>query len=460
MSAPDDDPARDQRANKLPQYVVVLLATLANFSTGTCFAWISPTSLIYGFQDASISQQDISWLCSLVPLGAVLGSIRAEIIADKIGRKRCINVVSPFLVLCWLVTGLVHDKTWLFVARFAIGIVCGAYSIIIPIYLTEIVEKGLKEFTDLLWQLQFYLGVWFAYLAGLSDDLLMIALLCAVPATVLFVASFVMPESPVWLTTQNRQEEVDEVMRCLKRTPSLTDVDSPTTSDQPMCYISVFKAHTKATFIAFTLVSLQQMSGMPIFITYASRIFFHLKFPVHPIIFPICMGLVPVTATYCYPIISKRMNMKLLLFLSLCVMCICLFIVSGYFRLMNSYEVSSFSLIPVLSITAFMITFVTGCEPVSRTLIDKIFPSDVRRMAITSSVICNWISSFTSTKAFEDVVSLMGISTVFAIYGISTLMGTAFIARMVPETEGITEEQLQMELRGTNPEGSEIPTCC
>lgn len=458
VSSPDDEPARDQHANKLPQYAIVLLATLANFSTGTCFAWISPASFIYGLHDNSIvSNQDISWLCSLVPLGAALSSFPAGIMADKIGRKRSIKIASLFLLLSWLITGLVHSKVWIYLARIVIGIVCGAYSIIIPIYLTEIVDKELKESLSMICQLQFYLGVLFAYFTGFSYDLLTIALLCAVPTTVLSVASFGMPESPAWLTTQNRQEEADQVMRTLKRTQ--TDDDTAGTTEQ-IGYLSAFKAHRKATFIAFTLVSIQQMSSMPIFIIYSSWMLDRIYFPVHPMISSVILGVVPVTATYCYPGVLKAMNMKLLLFLSLCVMSVSLFILSGYFRLMNSFDVSDFSCIPFLSIIFFMIAFVIGCEPVSWILIDKIFTSDVKKMAITGTVICNWISSFTATKSFQDVVSLMGISTYFAICGISTLMGTAFIARMIPETEGKTEEELQMELQGRNPEGSEIPTCC
>ncbi|XP_003701412.2 facilitated trehalose transporter Tret1-like isoform X1 [Megachile rotundata] len=457
VSSPDDEPARDQHANKLPQYAFVLLATLANFSTGTCFAWISPAIFMYGIYDTTIiSGQDISWLCSLVSLGAALSCFPAGIMADKIGRKTSIKIVSLLLLACWLIIGLVYSKVWIYLARITIGIVCGAYSIIIPIYLTEIVDKELKESLSMICQLQFYLGILYAYFTGFSYDLLTMALLCAVPTTVLSVASFVMPESPVWLTTQNRQEEADEVMRSLKRNQT-EDTDR---TNQQTGYLSVFKAHTKATIIAFTLVSIQQMSGMPIFIIYASVILDRLGFPMNPMISSVIMGFVLVMATYCYPPVLKTMNMKLLLFLSLTVMSICLFTLSGYFRLANSFDVSVYSCVPFLCIIFFMIAFVIGCEPVSWILIDKIFTSDVKRVAITGSVICNWISSFMTTKSFQDVVVLMGFSTVFAIYGVSTLMGTAFIARMIPETEGKTEEEVQMDLRGRNPEGSEIPTCC
>lgn len=107
-----------------------------------------------------------------------------------------------------------------------------------------------------------------------------------------------------------------------------------------------------------------------------------------------------------------------------------------------------------------MVAYAVGCEPVCWMLIERIFTSDVRNMAITGSMVCNWISSFMSAKGFQDIVSLMEISTVFAMYGISTLMGTAFVARMVPETEGKSEEELQMELRGRNREDTEVPTCC
>ena len=463
VSLTNDEPTRDRHANKLPQYAIILLATLANFSIGTCIAWISPVWHIYITLDVSkVNRQDISWLCGLVPLGAAIGSLPAEVIANKIGRHRTIKIITPFLVGCWLVIGLTANKVWIFLARFVAGIVCGAFSIIIPIYLTEIVERRFRESLSMICQLQVYLGILFTYFTGFSDDQLTIALLCAVAPTMLSVASVVMPESPVWLMAHNREEEAKEVLKSLRRTEGLTQEDMTRIEnniEQTGC-VSGFKAHTKATIIAFSLMSIQQMTGMNILIAYASRILIRLQFPLNTNVASIILGLVPIIATCFYKNLLTRMKMKLLLFLSLCVMSISLFILSAYFRLQNTYIVSSFSWVPFLSIVLLMVAYAVGCEPVCWILIERIFTGDVRNMAITGSMVCNWISSFMSAKGFQDILSLMEISTVFAMYGISTLMGTAFVARMVPETEGKSEEEVQMELRGWNQEDTEVPTCC
>lgn len=74
------------------------------------------------------------------------------------------------------------------------------------------------------------------------------------PPTILSVASFVMPESPVWLTAHNREAEAEGVMKRLRRTEGLTEEDTTgieNNIEQIGC-LSGFKEHTKATIIAFS----------------------------------------------------------------------------------------------------------------------------------------------------------------------------------------------------------------
>lgn len=82
-----------------------LLATIGGFIAGTCLAWTSPvdaTAILktYGF---SVNENEMAWIGSFMPLGAMVGSILTAALVDRIGRKNLILAIIIPCVIGWAV---------------------------------------------------------------------------------------------------------------------------------------------------------------------------------------------------------------------------------------------------------------------------------------------------------------------------------------------------------------------
>ncbi|KAL0129707.1 hypothetical protein PUN28_001757 [Cardiocondyla obscurior] len=145
----------------------------------------------------------------------------------------------------------------------------------------------------------------------------------------------------------------------------------------------------------------------------------------------------------------ERAGRKLLLFISVSVMAVCMFTLSGYFRFQSSHDLSNISWIPLVSFAVFIVIFSIGFGPIPWLMVGELFTNNVKSVASAATAICNWSLAFLVTKCFQDMVDLMGISSSFATFGMISLIGTIFVSVMVPETKGKTIEEIQMELYRT-----------
>lgn len=114
----------------------------------------------------------------------------------------------------------------------------------------------------------------------------------------------------------------------------------------------------------------------------------------------------------------------------------------------NVHDLSSVCWIPLLSFMVFIVSFSIGFGPIPWLMIDELCTNNVKRTASVATAICNWTLAFLVTKCFQDMINLMGISSSFATFGMISLIGTVFVSTMVPEMNGRSVEEIQIELYG------------
>ncbi|XP_011065319.1 PREDICTED: facilitated trehalose transporter Tret1-like isoform X1 [Acromyrmex echinatior] len=451
----DERSSCERPTSKCAQYVGVLVATLAAFSIGTHLSWTSSALPLYNTNDTlSVSDQEGSWISSLVPLGAIPTAIPTGMFADRIGRKKTIWMTTVPLFLCWYIIGFAQSKIWIFLARFVAGAACGAASVVVPMFVSEIAEQSIRGFSSIIFQLQITAGILFAYSTAFTDSLHVIAILCSVaPALLLIFFPFV-PESPAWLVMQGQKNEANIVLKHLRGIRYSTEAELTRLEFQASEMreikpnISDLKNYQKATYIILGLMFFQQLSGVNILIFYAKKIFDDAGSILNSSTSSVIIGVVQVIGTYFSTVLIERVGRKLLLFISASVMAVCMFTMSGYFRFQSSHDLSSFSWIPLLSFAVFIVIFSIGFAPVPWLMVGELFTNNVKSVA-NIAVMCNWTLAFLVTKCFQDMVNLMGISSSFAAFGMISLIGTIFVSVMVPETKGRSFEEIQIELYGT-----------
>lgn len=167
---------------------------------GTALAWTSPV-LPQLYEETSwlvITKEQGSWVSSLLALGAIVGAVPSGPMADRLGRKRTLLLLSIPFLLSWAII-ILASKLWLiYLARFIIGVAVGA-SCVISTYISEIAETSIRGSLGVMFHLFVTVGILLAFILGAVINYTAFAIACAL-IEVGFLASFVwMPESPVWL---------------------------------------------------------------------------------------------------------------------------------------------------------------------------------------------------------------------------------------------------------------------
>lgn len=174
---------------------------------GTALAWTSPVlpQLYAADSWLIITKEQGSWISSLLALGAIAGALGSGSMADKMGRKKSLLLLSVPFLLSWGIILVATEVKLLYIARFLVGIAVGAGCVLGPTYISEISEVSTRGTLGALFQLFLTVGIFVAFILGSVLNYTMLALVCAL-IVVFFLATFYwMPESPVWLVVSNEE---------------------------------------------------------------------------------------------------------------------------------------------------------------------------------------------------------------------------------------------------------------
>ena len=105
-------------------------------------------------------------------------------------------------------------------------------------------------------------------------------------------------------------------------------------------------------------------------------------------------------------------------------------------------------MIVLWSMLAFISGYQVGFGPISWTLLSEIYPTEIRGPAMALSVEVNFGSKFLTQFLFPIVQDILGWGTTFVVFAGIILLGLIFIIFKVPETKGMSLEEIQVHLIG------------
>ncbi|KAL3915240.1 MAG: hypothetical protein SGILL_005742 [Bacillariaceae sp.] len=105
--------------------------------------------------------------------------------------------------------------------------------------------------------------------------------------------------------------------------------------------------------------------------------------------------------------------------------------------------------IVLLSMFAFISGYQVGFGPITWTVLSEIYPTEIRGTAMALSVEVNFFSKFLTQLLFPIVQDVFGWGTTFVVFGSIIGLGLLFILVKVPETKGMSLEEIQFHLKGS-----------
>jgi sugar porter (SP) family MFS transporter len=407
------------------------------------------------------SPMALGLITSAVMLGAILGGAMAGRLADRYGRRRLILIASMVFIAGAALSAVAPENSvaFLVAARIILGWAVGAASALVPAYLSEMAPADLRGRLSGLNQVMIVSGMLLSYVADFFLDSFSpvwswrIMLGAAVlPAIILLIGTLELPESPRFLVSHNMIDEAKKVLVSVR--PERWRIQDELEEIQRTVRHEQQQDRTKGHYKAFLqpqyrplvlaglgIAALQQFQG-------ANAIFYYLPLIVErlsgasthsALMWPMLEGAILVLGSLIFLLLADRINRRTLLTVGGSIMAISFFAPAVLHMLMPS--LGGNTVVVFLSIYVALYSFTWA--PLTWVVVGEIFPLAIRGSGTGLASSFNWIGSFLVGLLFPVMAAAMSEYAVFAIFGAVCVLGVFFIRLWVPETRGLTLEEIE-----------------
>ena len=208
---------------KNKKHMVYLLGAFAAFAgllSGVDQSIISGASI--GMRkDLSLTLHEQSLISSLMPLGAMAGSMIMTPLNEWFGRKLSLIISCIWYTIGAALCAAAQDHHLMYAGRFMLGIGVGIEGGCVGIYISESVPANVRGSIVSMYQFNIALGEVLGYAIAamfysVKGGWRFMVGSSLVFSTILFIGLFFLPESPRWLVHKNRVGQAYEVWTRLR----------------------------------------------------------------------------------------------------------------------------------------------------------------------------------------------------------------------------------------------------
>lgn len=442
---------------RIRSYYLVYFVSIFAAITGLLFGYdtgVISGAILFIRQDFHLTSMTTGFTVSAVLLGAFLGSAVSGKMTDEMGRRKALFVVSLIFVIGTLMTAIAPDDIFLIIGRAILGVAIGIGSFTAPLYLAEIAPFEIRGFLVSLNQLAITIGIILAYVIdyifashGSWRSMLGFGVL---PAVILFIGTFFLPESPRWMVLKGYIKEAEENLKSIRAredvTRELTEIKQSTKEKRGTWRMLFSKRLRPIMYISLGLAFFQQMTGINTIIYYAPTILQQAGFSTATtaILATLAIGVFNVLFTLIALPLIDRWGRRPLLLMGLGGMFISLVAQSiGFYFPSLTY----LGWLTVGSMIFYIACFAMSLGPIMWLVISEIFPLQIRSIGISVAVSCCWAFNMLVALTLLSLIDALGISGTFWLYAALCAIGVLFVYFLVPETKGCTLEQIERNLR-------------
>jgi len=442
-------------------YVVASVAALGGLLFGYDTGIISGALLFIG-KDFDLNAFLEGFIVSSLLLGAVVGAGVSGALSDRLGRRTIILVAATIFAIGAIGAGLAPSVWVLIFFRFFLGLGVGSASALVPSYISESSPTDVRGSLSSLFQLAITLGILVAYLVNAAfattGSWRWPVALAFVPALILLIGMYFLPETPRWLVSKGRDEDARRVLRRTRTDEEaereLQEIRQAEKEGEQAGYRELLAPWVRPMLVVgIGLAVFQQFVGINTVIYYAPTIIKSTGLAdVASVLATVGIGVVNVVMTIVAIAVIDRVGRKPLLLVGLAGMTISLGIIGAAFAFSGLSGIISW--VTLAGLMLYIASFAVSFGPVLWVMLPEIFPLNARGTGTGVSALSNWGANFVVAQAFLPLVALIGRSAVFWILAAICIVAALFIQLLVPETKGRSLEQIEADLRNRVSGGS------
>uniref|UniRef100_A0A8C1YI71 Solute carrier family 2 member 3a n=1 Tax=Cyprinus carpio TaxID=7962 RepID=A0A8C1YI71_CYPCA len=406
-----------------------------------------------------------SFAVAIFSVGGMMGSFSVGVIANKFGRRKSMFLVNILALIGGGLMGLCtlcSSFEMIIAGRLIIGLFCGLFTGLTPMYVGEVSPTPLRGAFGTLHQLGVVIGILIAQIFGLeyllgSYKLWPVLLsLTVLPAIVQCILLPFCPESPRYLLINLNEEE--QARKALVRLRGYEDVgkdmqdmkeeSAKMAMEKKVTIPELFRiaAYRQPLLIAVMLHLSQQLSGINAVFYYSTGIFKSAGVS-QPIYATIGAGVVNTVFTVVSLFLVERAGRRTLHLIGLGGMAISALAMTIALLLKDIEAVRYLS---IAAVFAFVAMFEMGPGPIPWFIVAELFSQGPRPAAMAVAGCSNWTANFLVGISFPKLEELCG-PYVFIIFMIFLIIFFIFTYFKVPETKGRTFDDIARGFSGAPP---------
>jgi len=385
--------------------------------------------------------------------GTVIGALLGGIPTNKLGRKNTLIWIGIFYTISALGSALSSDPITFAIFRFIGGLGVGASTIAAPAYISEIAPAKDRGKLVGLYQFNIVFGILIAFfsnylLNGIGENAWrwMVGVE-AIPAVIYTVFTLTIPKSPRWLLSKHRVDEAKEVLKVINpgidAEHMMLEIKKESEGTIPGENIFLMK-YRFPLILAFCIAFFNQLSGINAFLYYAPRILEEAGLGASTaLLSSIGIGVTNMVFTLLGIYLIDRMGRKQLMYIGSIGYIVALSLVACAFYL--NWEGISVAFFLFLFIAAHAI----GQGTVIWVFISEIFPNHLRGYGQSFGSSVHWILAAVVPSLIPILFATIGPGIVFTFFAFMMFLQLLFVAFIMPETKGISLEELSKSLTRT-----------
>jgi len=435
--------------------VAALGGLLFGYDTGVINGAIGPLKAHF-----ILNPKAEGWAMGCALLGCAIGAAVAGMLSDRFGRKKVLVLSAVLFFISAVGTALPKSIVQFIIFRIIGGVGVGAASITSPMYIAEISPARIRgrmvsvnQFAIVTGFLVVYfvnyfiaLGQTEAWLADAGWRWMFGSE--ALPAILLLLFLFFVPESPRWLTKQGRG---DEALRILSRVDGaqyarneLADIKDAISHESGSIAQLLQPGMRIVLVMGVVLAVLQQVTGINVFLYFGTEIFKKMGSETNAALLQtIVVGAVNLSFTIIAIWTVDRLGRRPLMIIGSAGMGFCL-LAMGLAAFLGRTE-----LWLLLFILGYIACFALSVGPVTWVILSEIFPTRIRGRAMAIATVCLWVANYIISQTFpmmeenKWLLDKFHHAFPFWLYGFFCVILVVFVARFVPETKGKSLEEIE-----------------
>ncbi|KAL0719130.1 hypothetical protein Bca4012_068454 [Brassica carinata] len=377
--------------------------------------------------------QKLQLFTSSLYLAALVASFVASVVTRKYGRKVSMFTGGLAFLTGALINAFAINVTMLIIGRLLLGVGVGFANQSTPVYLSEMAPAKIRGALNICFQVAITSGILVANLINYGTSKMAqngwrVSLgLAAVPALLMVIGSFFLPDTPNSMLERGKYEEAKQM---LKKVRGTDNVD-----------------HEPALVFCSAIPFFQQITGINVIMFYAPVLFKTLGFGDDAsLMSAVITGVVNVLATFVSLYSADRFGRRFLFLEGGIQMFICQILVGSFIGLKFG-TTGTGTLTPATAdwILVFICVYVAGFAwswgPLGWLVPSEICPLEIRPAGQAINVSVNMFFTFLIGQFFLTMLCHMKFGLFYFFGGMVAVM-TIFIYFLFPETRGVPIEEM------------------